>query len=73
MTHPLTAKMCELASLRSWRDPDFDVKGTVKDMQCAYEKGVDDAIEGVRTAGLAHWSALYEVKENLYKQQQEDN
>lgn len=59
MTHPLT-------------DDLGSVVFTYEDMRAAYDKGFSDAIECIRKAGLAHYSALYEAQERFYKQQ-EDN
>ena len=72
MTHPLTDEICQ--NIADTEDRLFTSieRGN---MRAAYDKGFADAIECIREAGLAHWSALYEAQENFYKlaQQQEDN
>ena len=78
MTHPLTKKICNEIedSLIQWSEgvfgPTYRFPDTNDRMRAAYDKGFDDAIECIRRAGLAHYSALYEAQENFYKQQQEN-
>lgn len=66
--HPLTDEMMrEIHGNRPGYSNPFDEA----DMRAAYDAGFEDAIECIRKAGLAHYSALYEAQENFYKQQEE--
>lgn len=71
MTHPLTHEMI-WKIIEKTDQNDCDEYEDCLYARAAYDKGFSDAIECIREAGLAHWSALYEEQERFYKQQ-EDN
>ena len=69
MTHPLTDETIDEIQMR-FGGPCLEC---YDDMRGAYDKGFDDAIECIREAGLAHYSALYEAQENFYNNRRTTN
>jgi hypothetical protein len=68
--HPLTDETIEDIVYETVRDDEtvrtVGVSCFVMPMRAAYDKGFNDAIECIREAGLAHYSALYEAQKDFY-------